>query len=143
MVKEKAMKHGVRLSLDVATVPNTITADDRKIKQILYNLLSNAVKFTPVGGSVHLAATETGLNGTNQQALKISVEDTGAGIDAEHLQRIFDPFEQASGSESVPFEGTGLGLSITKRLVELHGGEIWAESAGKDKGSVFHVVIPS
>jgi len=143
MVKEKAMKHGVKLSLDVDSVPNTITADDRKVKQILYNLLSNAVKFTPAGGTVHLAAKETGSNGSNQNALEIRVEDTGVGIDAEHLQRIFDPFEQATGSESVPFEGTGLGLSITKRLVELHGGKIWAESAGKDKGSVFHVIIPS
>jgi signal transduction histidine kinase len=74
--------------------------------------------------------------------IDISVQDTGIGIKGEDLQRIFNPFEQAENSASRRFAGTGLGLSLTKRLVELHGGRIWAESEGAGKGSRFSFLIP-
>ena len=139
MVKEKAAKHGIRLWLDVNGLPESITADERKLKQILYNLLSNAVKFTPDRGSVRCEARLADGNGN----IEISVADTGIGIQSDDLKRIFDPFEQVDGSSSRRFEGTGLGLSLTKKLVELHGGRIWAESAGAGKGAAFRFTIPT
>ncbi len=138
MVKEKALKHGIRLSLDTDGIPKSIMADERKLKQILYNLLANAVKFTPDGGSVNCIAIHSGSNGN----IEVSVTDTGIGISAADLKRIFDPFEQVEGSISRRFQGTGLGLSLTKKLVELHGGRIWAESDGVGKGAAFRFTIP-
>jgi signal transduction histidine kinase len=158
MVREKALKHRIQLMTSFNGLPEVIQADDRKLKQILYNLLSNAVKFTPDGGSVRLSArliSDFGFRNSElkkeaedsairirQSAIEISVEDTGIGIQGEDLRRIFDPFEQVESSASRRYEGTGLGLSLTKRLVELHGGTIWAESEGLRKGSKFTFSIP-
>jgi signal transduction histidine kinase len=72
----------------------------------------------------------------------VTVKDTGIGIQEEDLERIFEPFEQVEGSASRQFQGTGLGLSLTRRMVELHGGRIWAESEGLGKGSTFSFLIP-
>jgi len=138
MVKEKAFKHGIRLSLDTDGIPETITADERKLKQIFYNLVANAVKFTPDRGSVNCTACHSETDGW----VEISITDTGIGIKPEDLKRIFDPFEQVNGSEGRQHKGTGLGLSLTKKLVELHGGRIWAESAGEGKGSRFRFTLP-
>ena len=140
MVKEKGLKHGIALNLDVHSAPPTIRADQRKFKQILYNLLSNAVKFTPDGGNVRLAARMT--NGGQPPQLEVSVSDTGIGIAADHLERIFDTFEQVESSTARHFEGTGLGLALSRRLVELHGGRIWAESPGLNAGSRFVFTLP-
>ena len=140
MVKEKGLKHGIALNLDVHSAPPTIRADQRKFKQILYNLLSNAVKFTPDGGNVRLSARMT--NGSQPPQLEVSVSDTGIGIAAEHLERIFNTFEQVESSTARHFEGTGLGLALSRRLVELHGGRIWAESPGLNGGSRFVFTLP-
>ena len=164
MVKEKSMKHGIRLLSDIDGIPGAIQADERKLKQILYNLLSNAVKFTPDGGSVVLSARYLSFREGQWFApegqpvrlplerdelvmkakglIDISVQDTGIGIKGEDLQRIFHPFEQVESSASRRYPGTGLGLSLTKRLVELHGGRIWVESEGEGKGSRFTFLIP-
>jgi len=150
MVKEKALRHCLTVSLDTNCIPKIITADERKLKQIIYNLLSNAVKFTPDKGKVSVVAQPCEWNGGENPAVtdesnlgvKISILDTGIGLNPEDLNRIFSPFEQVENSASRQFQGTGLGLSLTKCLVELHGGKIWAESEGKDKGSSFHFVIP-
>jgi len=142
MVKEKSLKHGIQLGLDVHTAPAVIRADRRKSKQILFNLLSNAVKFTPDGGQVILAAApKPGLNGDGPQ-LEISVTDSGIGIQPDDLERIFQSFEQVESSTSRSYEGTGLGLSLTRRLVELHGGRITAESKGEGMGSRFAFTLP-
>jgi PAS domain S-box-containing protein len=138
MVKEKALKHGIRISLNADGIPKTIMADERKLKQILYNLLANAVKFTSDGGSVKCTASHSGSNGN----IEISVSDTGIGIHSADLKRIFDPFEQVENTSSRRFEGTGLGLSLSKQLVELHGGKIWAESDGVGRGAAFRFTIP-
>jgi PAS domain S-box-containing protein len=140
MVKEKGLKHGIALNLDVHSAPPTIRADQRKFKQILYNLLSNAVKFTPDGGNVRLSARMT--NGSQPPQLEVSVSDTGIGIAADHLERIFNTFEQVESSTARHFEGTGLGLALSRRLVELHGGRIWAESPGLNAGSRFVFTLP-
>jgi signal transduction histidine kinase len=164
MVKEKALKHRIQLLRNMDGIPEIIQADERKLKQILYNLLSNAVKFTSDGGSVALSARNlsfregqwftsdgqsVGLPWDGEDLvikgkglIEISVRDAGIGIKGEDLKRIFDPFEQVESSASRRYQGTGLGLSLTRRLVELHGGRIWAESEGPGKGSRFSFLIP-
>jgi PAS domain S-box-containing protein len=158
IIKEKALKHGITLSLEDKGVPDLVEADERKLKQIVYNLLSNAVKFTPDGGSVILSAV-SGMeakallksmpegvlpetNGNGIPFVVVSVQDSGIGIDSTDFERIFNPFEQVDSSSSRQFQGTGLGLSLTKRLVELHGGTIWVESEGENKGSTFRFILP-
>jgi signal transduction histidine kinase len=136
-LKEKASKHNIQLSYEEKEIPASIIADERKLKQILYKLLSNAVKFTPDGGKVRLRSE------FSDGFVQVSIEDSGIGIKKEDLQRIFDPFEQADNSPSRRFEGTGLGLSLTRRMVELHGGKIWAESEGEEKGTRFFFLLPT
>jgi signal transduction histidine kinase len=133
MVRERATRQDVTLSTEIDASVGEIEADERKLKQILFNLLSNAVKFTPAGGTVTLAArTEDG------QAI-ISVRDTGVGISREDQARIFEDFYQLG--PGMAQEGTGLGLALTKRLVDLHGGELTLEST-PGAGSTFTVRLP-
>ena len=77
-----------------------------------------------------------------ERVAEISVADTGIGLKKEDMDRIFNPFEQVDGSKSRRHQGTGLGLSLTKQFVELHRGNVWAESEGENRGSIFHFVIP-
>jgi signal transduction histidine kinase len=169
MFKEKALKHRLELSIQANSIPSTIKADERKLKQIIYNLLSNAVKFTNEGGKITLIVHTRGCiirpgarwndpgylqviqenscsddleENKRSRCLQVSVADSGIGLKLEDQERIFRPFEQADGSVSRKYQGTGLGLSLTKKLVELHGGRIWVESEGLSKGSVFSFVIP-
>lgn len=101
----------------------SVSADNRVFKQTLLNLLSNAVKFTPPGGRVSLNATST-----SDRMIAFAVSDTGIGIAADDLDRIFEPFRRADPSVARAYEGTGLGLAITKGLVELSGGRRSLES---------------
>jgi PAS domain S-box-containing protein len=153
IIREKALKHAINLSLSYGGPSGVIAADERKLKQVIYNLLSNAMKFTPDGGSISLSAV-TGekagslANGRDLPWVKdetpfviLSVVDTGIGISRDDFGRIFSPFEQVDGSLSRKFQGTGLGLSLTKRLVELHNGTIWVESDGENRGSTFRVAF--
>jgi len=150
MIKEKALKHSIKITTDLNGIPDSINADERKLKQILYNLLSNAVKITPDNGSIVLAARPVGnshkqnQNSSNSATsyLQISIEDSGIGLNKKDLERVFEPFEQVENSASRQFQGTGLGLSLTKSLVELHGGKIWVESQGEGKGATFSFCIP-
>ncbi len=155
IVREIAHHQNVHLQEEFAAdLPATITVDERKLKQILYNLLSNAIKFSPSGGIVTLSAGFTvelpaairekpaGRGIDTGPLLCITVSDTGNGVEPDDLERIFNPFEQADNSDTRAFEGTGLGLSLTRKLLELHGGVIWAESGGRGKGSAFHAVLP-
>jgi signal transduction histidine kinase len=137
ILKEKALKHKIQLSYEEKKIPESIMADERKLKQIIFNLLANAVKFTPDGGKVRLKSESA------DGFVQISVEDSGIGIHAKDLERIFDPFEQAESSLNRRFQGTGIGLSLTRSMVELHGGKIWVESDGEGKGTRFSFVIPS
>ena len=137
MVEETARKHRIQLTSNFVNIPPALYADERKVKQILYNLLSNAVKFTPDGGSVHLE-----VRGLAAKEIEIRVSDNGIGLSSSDLERIFQPFEQGDNSSSRRYQGTGLGLSLARRLVELHGGRIWAESAGTGLGSSFYITIP-
>ena len=140
MIKEKAMKHGVKLELHVAeeVLGLDIRGDERKLKQIVFNLLSNAAKFTPGGGRIHVTANAA----TAGSAIQISVADSGIGIAAGDQERVFMEFEQIDSTYTRKQEGTGLGLALTKKLVALHGGRIWVESEGEGKGSTFSFTIP-
>jgi signal transduction histidine kinase/DNA-binding response OmpR family regulator len=113
-----------------------LEADEGKLRQVLYNLLSNAIKFTPDGGRITVTASRV------EDRVHISVADTGLGIAPEDQERIFDEFQQLDTGPGRRFEGTGLGLALTRRLVELHGGRIWVESA-VGRGSTFHVELPA
>ena len=122
-----------------AACDEMLLGDPTRLRQILLNLLDNAVKFTP-NGSVRLGCEVEG-NAGDAVALKISISDTGIGIDAETLPRVFGAFTQADSSTARRFGGTGLGLSISKSLVELLGGSIGADSE-PGKGSTFWVRLP-
>ena len=137
VVEDSARKSAVQVRLVLGDIPARVRADPRKLTQVLYNLLSNAVKFTPQGGKVILDARRA-----EPFYILVSVSDTGIGLDGEDLERVFLPFERIPGTQSAKHSGTGLGLSLARKYVELHGGRIWAESPGKDRGSVFHFTIP-
>jgi CheY-like chemotaxis protein/anti-sigma regulatory factor (Ser/Thr protein kinase) len=113
-----------------------ISADSARLQQIVWNLLSNAVKFTPHGGKITIRISQEGSNA------KVTVSDTGQGIDAEFLPRVFDRFRQADSSTTRSFGGLGLGLAIVRHLVELHGGTVSAESEGVGKGATFSATFP-
>jgi PAS domain S-box-containing protein len=113
-----------------------VYADRTRFKQILYNLLSNAVKFTPVEGAVGVSAYP------DDGEIRFSVRDTGIGIPREEHAAIFEEFHQVGPATSGVKEGAGLGLAITKRLVELHNGRIWVESA-PGEGSQFFFTMPA
>jgi signal transduction histidine kinase/DNA-binding response OmpR family regulator/putative methionine-R-sulfoxide reductase with GAF domain len=149
----------VEKSLDVAyiienDVPPAILGDVTRLRQVLINLLGNAVKFTekgevvvnvscvPVSGASGTHGTEKRDPGTAGIALEFSVRDTGLGIPPDRMGRLFQSFSQADSSTSRKYGGTGLGLAISKRLTNLMGGEMWAESAGiPGQGSAFHFTI--
>ena len=126
------------LTLDYVAQPGVgaISADSARLQQIIWNLLSNAVKFTPKGGKISVRLEQEGSNA------KVTVRDTGQGIEAEFLPRVFDRFRQADSSTTRNFGGLGLGLAIVRHLVELHGGTISAESEGPGKGATFSATFP-
>jgi signal transduction histidine kinase len=129
-----AEKKGLAIQLNLPPDLGLITADQIRLKQILFNLLSNAVKFTDRGGVNVSAAIEDGQ-------LHLAIADTGIGIRTEDMQRIFVEFSQVDDSHARRHEGTGLGLALSRQLVEAHGGRIWLESRFGE-GSVFHVLLP-
>jgi signal transduction histidine kinase len=134
VVGERATKGDIRVSLASDPEVDTVTGDERRIRQVVLNLLWNAVKFTPPGGAVDVHAARV------DGEVRISVADTGPGIAPEDQTRIFEEFQQAAAGREQR-EGTGLGLALSKRLVELHGGRIWVESE-QGKGSTFVFTLP-
>ena len=162
-LKSLVAKKRLRVESDFAADLPPAWADPPRLKQILYNLLSNAIKFTPAGGRVSVTARSVSAwkpdgkqenQGTearthqppgppaSEQLLEVSVTDTGVGIPAEHLERIFQEFEQVVDTTLPRQEGTGLGLPLVKKFVELHGGTIHASSS-PGQGSAFVFTIPT
>jgi signal transduction histidine kinase/DNA-binding response OmpR family regulator len=135
MVRERALKQRILLSLEVDPEVGLLDADRLRFRQVVLNLLSNAVKFTPAGGRVDVRASIQG------QDLVVTVADTGVGVATEDRQRIFDSFQQGT-RPSDQAEGTGLGLTLSKQIVELHEGRIWVESE-VGRGSTFGFALPA
>lgn len=128
-----------QIMLDVTATPEplVVRGDADRLQQAVWNLLSNAIKFTPGGGTVRVALAR------EQGVVRISVRDSGVGIAAHFLPHIFEPFHQADSGPSREFGGLGLGLAIVRRIVELHGGSIEAESDGEGRGSEFRITLPT
>lgn len=127
-----------QISLHSFTRPSAcpVRVDPSRIQQVVWNLLTNAIKFTPRGGTVHVRLL------VGNSSCQVHVSDTGKGIEPEFLPYVFDRFRQADASTTREHGGLGLGLAIVKQLVELHGGQVWADSAGPGQGSTFTVEIP-
>lgn len=127
------------ISFETARPPDRcfVLGDPTRLQQIFWNLFSNAVKFTPKGGNVKVA-----VSGVDTRT-RVSVTDTGIGINPEFLPFIFDRFRQADGSTTREHGGLGLGLAIVRHLVDLHQGSVEVASEGKDLGATFTVVIPT
>jgi signal transduction histidine kinase len=151
IIKTLAYKKNIEIQLDLS--PEVIMyGDAAKLKQILYNLLSNAIKFTPEKGMVAVhteevlpeISLERGLSVplvVIVQSLLLTVKDTGIGISPDDQERIFLEFEQSEQTRGKGYEGTGLGLALTRKLVELHGGQIWVQSQ-VGEGSAFTILLP-
>ena len=134
LLRERAARHGISISVEVEEDVDTLDADELRFKQVLLNLLSNAVKFTPDGGSVKVRAARSG------DELVVTVSDTGVGVPPEDRERIFESFQQG-GRGVAREEGTGLGLTLTRRIIELFDGRLWLESE-VGVGSTFGFSIP-
>jgi signal transduction histidine kinase len=122
----------------IAGLPWQQEGDPERLQQVVWNLLSNAVKFTPEGGTVTIALAQ----GEGQTA-RLTVSDTGVGIDPAFLPYVFDRFRQADGSVARQYGGLGLGLAIVRYIVELHGGSVSATSGGPGTGATFIVELPA
>ncbi|MGI8891608.1 MAG: PAS domain S-box protein [Chthoniobacterales bacterium] len=142
IVRDEALVKGIAIEQDFEAQRSGLMADPSRFQQVIWNLLRNAVKFTPAGGSVSIRTHDVAGEDGDEPRLSIEVSDTGVGIDAQALERIFQPFEQADLTGERRFGGVGLGLSIARAIVDLHGGTIRAESSGKGEGSLFVVELP-
>jgi signal transduction histidine kinase len=127
---------GVDVDADIPDDLPPIEADRERVHQVLFNLVDNAVRFTPPGGAVTVSAHRDNGN------VEIAVSDTGVGIPAEHLPRLFERFYRVDPARSRGDGGTGIGLAIARSVVEAHGGHIRAESE-LGKGSVFIFDLPT
>src|SRR5207245_8546581 len=127
-------KH-LALRLDLAAQKVHLRADSARLQQIFWNLIGNAVKFTPREGQIIITTSND-----SKGQLRVEIADTGLGIEAEALPKIFDAFEQGGRTQ---LGGLGLGLAISKTLVEAHKGTITAQSAGRNKGATFMLVFPT
>lgn len=136
VVRPAADAKSITLDYSAQTGLGAISADSGRLHQIIWNLLSNAVKFTPQGGRITIRIQQ------EKSHAKVTVQDTGQGIDPEFLPRVFDRFRQADSSTTRSFGGLGLGLAIVRHLVELHGGTVSAESEGVGKGATFSATFP-
>jgi CheY-like chemotaxis protein len=136
VVRPAVEAKNIELVVRMDTREETISGDPERLQQVIWNLLSNAIKFTPEGGRVEIRSRWI------ESGIEIVVADTGQGISPEFLPDVFERFRQADVSTTRAHGGLGLGLAIVRHLVEIHGGTVQAESAGKGKGSAFTVRLP-
>ncbi|MBV71293.1 MAG: hypothetical protein CMH52_08080 [Myxococcales bacterium] len=148
-IRPTAINRDIQLDQSIEPGLPDVQIDAQKIRQVVLNLIGNAVKFTPPGGQVTVSLARTRLPGGDQQeshrsanhGIKVSIQDTGKGIERQHLVRIFDAFYQVDNSVTREYGGAGLGLSIAKNFVEAHGGRIEVFSR-VGQGSTFSFAIP-
>jgi signal transduction histidine kinase len=135
LFREKMLSHNIKIDYKIDEGLDEVVADQKKIKQVMINLLSNAIKFSPDGGKISVCARKL------QDLFEISVLDTGIGVEEEDIPKLFQPFTQLESSLHKRFGGAGFGLFLAKRLIELQGGDIRAESR-KGEGTSFTFSIP-
>jgi signal transduction histidine kinase len=111
--------------------------DTDRIREAIDNLVSNAIKYSPIGGKISVVVSH------EEESTLIRVADEGAGLSPEDLGRLFGRFQRLSAKPTAGESSTGLGLSIVKRIIDMHGGEVTAESAGPNRGSTFTIVLPA
>ena len=134
-VREMAAERELSLKVELTREPLPVLGDTTRLEQVIMNLLINAVKYTNSGG-ISIRSVWMG------EEIEVEITDTGIGIDPASLKQIFEPFRQETGSWLTSQSGLGLGLAIARRIVEMHEGRIWAESAGLGRGSTFRVRLP-
>jgi histidine kinase len=127
---------GVSIIIEIPTSLPFVLIDEDRLAQVLINIIGNSLQYTPENGEVAIRVKQSG------KFVEVSVQDDGIGIDVEHLPHLFTRFYRVDKSRSRARGGSGIGLTIAKKLVEAHGGNIWAESAGVDKGSTFRFTLP-
>jgi PAS domain S-box-containing protein len=147
-IKQQALRKQIQIYTKMPLDVPDIWIDERRIRQVLINLLNNAVKFTPSGGSVTLDVTYCHVDSLGQSQennaianLQISVIDTGIGIAAENIPKLFKPFVQIDSALNRQYTGTGLGLTLVKQMMEIHGGNVNLTSE-LGKGSCFTITLP-
>jgi CheY-like chemotaxis protein len=136
MMQSMADAKGVTLTKALPRTACLVFGDPHRLQQVVWNLLSNAVKFTPRGGSVTATLVCVADN------WEVRISDTGIGLSRDRLPVVFEPFKQSDPASRREYPGLGLGLAIAKQIVELHGGRVWAVSAGEGRGATFHVSLP-
>jgi len=127
----------VALYASLAHAAATVEGDAGRLQQVFTNLLSNAIKFTPQQGAVEVSLVQAG------DRIRLAVRDNGAGIAPEFLPHVFERFTQADTSSTRRAGGLGIGLALVRNIVDLHGGQVRAESAGPDRGATFTVELPA
>lgn len=135
-VRLAAEAKNIQILLDLTTAIASVSGDVARLQQVVWNLLTNAVKFTPNGGQVTIELRQL------DHLAQIRVMDTGKGIAPQFLPHVFEYFRQADATTTRKFGGLGLGLAIVQQIVEMHGGSVWAESEGENRGATFTVQIP-
>ncbi|MDX2213686.1 MAG: GAF domain-containing protein [Oculatellaceae cyanobacterium bins.114] len=135
----------IQITLDLAPDIALVSGDAARLQQVVWNLLTNAVKFTPNGGQVMVELRQLDSQGSllGNRLAQIRVIDTGKGINPQFLPHVFEYFRQEDGSTTRKFGGLGLGLAIVRRIVQMHGGDVWAESQGEGQGATFIVQLPT
>ncbi|HEX8423720.1 MAG TPA: PAS domain-containing sensor histidine kinase, partial [Pyrinomonadaceae bacterium] len=137
VVHPAAEAKSIQLVARFARNVGRVSGDPDRLQQVVWNLLSNAVKFTPVGGRVEVSLKRAGT-----REAELVVSDNGAGISQDFLPHVFEHFRQADSTSTRAHGGLGLGLAIVRRLIELHGGTVEAESAGEGQGATFRIRLP-
>jgi signal transduction histidine kinase len=132
-----ALRKEVQLIAVVDSGCGPVSADARRLQQVLWNVVHNAVKFTPAGGRVDLRVQPV------DGAVQVTVQDTGKGISPSFLPYVFERFRQEDATTTREFFGLGVGLAIAKQLIELHGGSIAASSGGEGRGATFTITLPA
>jgi len=140
---ERARERGIVLATDLGSNLPRVEIDQLRLRQVILHLVGNALKFTAAGGSVTVRTGVChGLPLAAGAAVHVSVADTGIGIAAGDQGRVFAAFEQLDNGYGRKQQGSGVGLALARRLVELHGGRMWVDSAGPGQGSVFSFIVP-
>ena len=137
LIAAQAAEQGVAVERDLTAGLPAVSGSANALRQVALNLLTNALNAMPGGGRLRCSTRPARGNA----ALEVRVADTGPGIAPEHQGRLFEPFERLDNPVSRDVGGTGLGLAISKKFVELHGGQMWAESR-ENAGSTFHFTLP-